>query len=326
MWCGRYRVAVSSVRAGQWVLIEGVDASIVGTATLCPAELDEDVYIFKPLHFNTVSVVKTAVEPLNPSELPKMVEALRKINKSYPLAITKASPPRATTPWTSGVSCCCCVYQGYISICLHTPRVVPWRIWQVRTSSGVWTKDSHPLSNPSDSRVRQSMPCWRLLGRLHWRGGLMAVWRGVGAGGGVGGAHAGGDGRAVSGQHPEGPARAVHGGGGEGGGPRRLLLRDCGGDLQPQVLRGDAQQEEQAHHGQPAAPRHHGPNKGTAMCSPHLDSHVSSMHLLVTVPGFTEKSGGSIARECSCCGEPVTLTLLSVPDRGAPGEGAGGRH
>lgn len=75
------------------MLIEGVDASITRTATLCPAELDDDVYIFKPLLFNTVSVVKTAVEPLNPSELPKMVEALRKINKSYPLAITKASSP-----------------------------------------------------------------------------------------------------------------------------------------------------------------------------------------------------------------------------------------
>ncbi|GFY92253.1 ribosomal protein S5/Elongation factor G/III/V family protein [Actinidia rufa] len=34
-------------------------------------------------------VVKTATEPLNPSELPKMVEGLRKISKSYPLAITK---------------------------------------------------------------------------------------------------------------------------------------------------------------------------------------------------------------------------------------------
>jgi len=33
--------------------------------------------------------VKVAVEPINPSELPKMLEALRKINKSYPLATTK---------------------------------------------------------------------------------------------------------------------------------------------------------------------------------------------------------------------------------------------
>lgn len=50
---------------------------------------EEDVFIFRPLEFNTVSVVKTATEPLNPSELPKMVEGLRKVNKSYPLAVTR---------------------------------------------------------------------------------------------------------------------------------------------------------------------------------------------------------------------------------------------
>ncbi|KAE8680515.1 SNRNP200 protein [Hibiscus syriacus] len=85
----RYRIPVSSAPPGSWVLIEGVDASIMKTATLCNVDLDEDVYIFRPLQFNTLPVVKTATEPLNPSELPKMVEGLRKISKSYPLAITK---------------------------------------------------------------------------------------------------------------------------------------------------------------------------------------------------------------------------------------------
>ena len=45
--------------------------------------------MFKPLAFDNRSVVKIATEPLNPSDLPKMVEGLRKINKSYPLAVTK---------------------------------------------------------------------------------------------------------------------------------------------------------------------------------------------------------------------------------------------
>ncbi|XP_074587546.1 110 kDa U5 small nuclear ribonucleoprotein component CLO-like [Curcuma longa] len=85
----RYRIPIGKALAGSWVLIEGVDASIMKTATLCPLDMDEDVYIFRPLRFNTLSVVKTATEPLNPSELPKMVEGLRKISKSYPLAITK---------------------------------------------------------------------------------------------------------------------------------------------------------------------------------------------------------------------------------------------
>ncbi|GAA0147488.1 translation elongation factor [Lithospermum erythrorhizon] len=85
----RYRIPISRALPGAWVLIEGVDASIMKTATLCNQNYVEDVYIFRPLQFNTLPVVKTATEPLNPSELPKMVEGLRKISKSYPLAITK---------------------------------------------------------------------------------------------------------------------------------------------------------------------------------------------------------------------------------------------
>ena len=49
----------------------------------------EDLYIFRPLHFNTQSIIKIAVEPVNPSELPKMLDGLRKVNKSYPLVSTK---------------------------------------------------------------------------------------------------------------------------------------------------------------------------------------------------------------------------------------------
>jgi len=34
-------------------------------------------------------VVKVAIEPIDPSELPKMSAGLRKIGKSYPLALSK---------------------------------------------------------------------------------------------------------------------------------------------------------------------------------------------------------------------------------------------
>jgi U5 small nuclear ribonucleoprotein component len=87
----RYNIPTSGVPAGNWVLLGGVDNSIVKTATLVPPRLedDEDVYIFRPIKHFTESVFKVAVEPINPSELPKMLDGLRKINKSYPLVITK---------------------------------------------------------------------------------------------------------------------------------------------------------------------------------------------------------------------------------------------
>jgi len=90
---GRHRTEIASAGPGNCVLLEGVDASIAKTATIVDADADDGgddpAHIFKPLTFDNAAVVKLAVEPLNPAELPKMTEGLRKISKSYPLAQTK---------------------------------------------------------------------------------------------------------------------------------------------------------------------------------------------------------------------------------------------
>lgn len=87
----RYNIPVDGVPAGNWVLLGDVDNSIVKSATIVEKrfEDDEDAYIFKPISHFTESVLKIAVEPINPSELPKMLDGIRKINKSYPLITTK---------------------------------------------------------------------------------------------------------------------------------------------------------------------------------------------------------------------------------------------
>jgi U5 small nuclear ribonucleoprotein component len=105
---GRSMTEVSRATAGNWVLIEGIDSAIAKTATLTDNrfphpkdgngedeyENDEEdaVQIFSPLSFPQCgfeSTMKLAVEPLNPAELPKMVEGLRRITKSYPMAKTR---------------------------------------------------------------------------------------------------------------------------------------------------------------------------------------------------------------------------------------------
>lgn len=102
---------MNRVPAGNWVLIEGIDQSIVKTSTITDLTIHEELYIFRPLKFNTQSIIKIAgnykiktriydicnvstynsipVEPVNPSELPKMLDGLRKVNKSYPLLTTR---------------------------------------------------------------------------------------------------------------------------------------------------------------------------------------------------------------------------------------------
>lgn len=74
--------------AGNWIGIEGIDKGFTKTATIVAVN-DTETLAFKKLDFNTESVVKVACEPLNPSDLPKMLEGLRKINKSYPMVQTK---------------------------------------------------------------------------------------------------------------------------------------------------------------------------------------------------------------------------------------------
>ncbi|GJE86221.1 116 kDa U5 small nuclear ribonucleoprotein component [Phanerochaete sordida] len=85
----RYFIPAEEVAAGNLVLLGGVDASISKTATIAATNLEDDLHIFRPIKHMTQSVLKIAIEPIAPSELPKMLSGLRSINKSYPLVATK---------------------------------------------------------------------------------------------------------------------------------------------------------------------------------------------------------------------------------------------
>jgi U5 small nuclear ribonucleoprotein component len=85
----RYVVETERACAGNLVLLGGVDASISKTATIVSKDIEDDLYIFRPIKHITQSVLKIAVEPISPAELPKMLDGLRKVNKSYPLLTTK---------------------------------------------------------------------------------------------------------------------------------------------------------------------------------------------------------------------------------------------
>lgn len=90
---GRFIIEVNMAGPGTLVLIGGIDGSIKKTATLVTNDENilpfEDLSIFTPLKFDQEAVMKLSIEPLNPSELPKMIEGLRKISKSYPSSKTK---------------------------------------------------------------------------------------------------------------------------------------------------------------------------------------------------------------------------------------------
>jgi len=79
----RYRFEVTKVPVGNWVLIEGIETGISKTATALEPQLVGRIERLLPFKFRG-SVVKVAIEPFVPSDLPKLLEAIRKVNKSYP--------------------------------------------------------------------------------------------------------------------------------------------------------------------------------------------------------------------------------------------------
>ncbi|KAJ1679623.1 U5 small nuclear ribonucleoprotein component, partial [Spiromyces aspiralis] len=86
----RYSVPVSGLGAGNWVYLTGIDANIIKTATVADISINEgDLAIFRPLSIPSLSVIKLAIEPVNPTELPKMLSGLRKISKAYHSAVTR---------------------------------------------------------------------------------------------------------------------------------------------------------------------------------------------------------------------------------------------
>lgn len=90
--CARFQFNVSEATAGQIILLQGVDQTVFKSATIvsqrhnasadaCPLRSVRD--------FLPAGSVKVAIEPIRPSELPKMVTSLRQCIKSYPGLETK---------------------------------------------------------------------------------------------------------------------------------------------------------------------------------------------------------------------------------------------
>ena len=71
--------------------MQGIDKAVIKTATITHADLPPgmEVDILSPLKFWSQPTNRVAIEPLIPSELPKMTEAIRRVNKSYPMLKTK---------------------------------------------------------------------------------------------------------------------------------------------------------------------------------------------------------------------------------------------
>merc|ERR1712241_326556 len=79
---GRYVESIEDVPCGNICGLVGVDQFLVKTGTITT---HKEAHNMKVMKFSVSPVVKVAVEPKNPSELPKLVEGLKRLAKSDPM-------------------------------------------------------------------------------------------------------------------------------------------------------------------------------------------------------------------------------------------------
>jgi len=79
---GKYVESIEDVPAGNTVGLVGVDSYLVKSGTISDSE---NAYPLKNMKFSVSPVVRVAVEPKNPSDLPKLVEGLKRLMKSDPM-------------------------------------------------------------------------------------------------------------------------------------------------------------------------------------------------------------------------------------------------
>merc|ERR1719433_2321221 len=81
---GRYVEAIEDVPCGNIVGLVGVDQYLVKTGTISTYDQAHNMKVMK---FSVSPVVRVAVEAKNPSDLPKLVEGLKRLSKSDPMVL-----------------------------------------------------------------------------------------------------------------------------------------------------------------------------------------------------------------------------------------------
>ena len=79
---GRYVEPIEDIPCGNTVGLVGVDSYLLKSGTISDSEVAHNIRVMK---FSVSPVVRVAVEPKHPSDLPKLVEGLKRLSKSDPM-------------------------------------------------------------------------------------------------------------------------------------------------------------------------------------------------------------------------------------------------
>lgn len=86
---GRYVEQLANAPCGNIIGLVGVDSYLLKAGTICTAE---EAYPFVTMKYSVSPVVRVAVEVANASDLPKLMEGLKRLAKSDPLVLCTTAP------------------------------------------------------------------------------------------------------------------------------------------------------------------------------------------------------------------------------------------
>ena len=81
---GRIVEQVPEIPCGNTVGLVGLDDCLVKTGTITDSD---EAYTIRAMKYSVSPVIRVAVKPKNPAELPKLVEGLKRLSKSDPLVL-----------------------------------------------------------------------------------------------------------------------------------------------------------------------------------------------------------------------------------------------
>ena len=83
---GRTVEYIPDVPCGNTVALAGIDQYLMKTGTIADAEHPE-AHSIRSMKYSVSPVVRVAVKPKNPGDLPKLVDGIKKLSKSDPLVL-----------------------------------------------------------------------------------------------------------------------------------------------------------------------------------------------------------------------------------------------
>lgn len=140
---GRYRVPIQHASAGAIVLVSGIDSIISKTATVF-GPTAENITVLPAEKYYNKSVFKVAIEPANPSELPKLLAGLRKVSKSYLASVINVEESGEHVILGPG--------ELYLDCALHDLRVFFTEDLEIRVSDPM-TKFSETCIDTSITKI-----------------------------------------------------------------------------------------------------------------------------------------------------------------------------